>query len=390
MILEKIFRFALYLFSVAMRFFVPIQKGRVLLWSTVGKEYGCNPMYISKYIIKNEPSFDVWWMFLDGVDTSILDKREKIVRFGTLKYLYILNTSEFLITNHRTFPRGIYWKKRSCQKYIMTWHGSMPIKMVEKDALSSLYDGYIKMAIEDSRNCDLMISDSKWFTKLIRNSFWYSGYILETSLPRNQIFFEKDSFPIVKSKVSNALGIPNDSNTYILLYAPTFRTGKTTSCYITEWNQIKHAIEDRVKKHVIVLMRLHPTLLKEVNTSCLITESYVKNASIYADMQELMVAADMLITDYSSTMFEFTMLNKPCFLYMPDLSTYDRDFYFSIQDLPFYKSKNIQELITNINEYDSNIQSTLVNEFISSNFCLYNKKTGCKDVVAWMINNRFK
>ena len=83
------------------------------------------------------------------------------------------------------------------------------------------------------------------------------------------------------------------------------------------------------------MLRLHPTLLGIVDTQDLISEDFVRNASCYESIQELLVASDILITDYSSTMFEFALLKKPCFLYTPDAKSYDRGFYFPIEDLPF-------------------------------------------------------
>ena len=94
-------------------------------------------MYISRYLAQNT-SYDVWWMFLKGVNTDCLSLNEKKVSFRTLKYLYIINTAEYIITNHRTYPKAYAWKKRKNQKYIMTWHGSMPIKMVERDVETAL------------------------------------------------------------------------------------------------------------------------------------------------------------------------------------------------------------------------------------------------------------
>ena len=381
---NKFIRFITYTVSLFLRFVLPVRKGRVLLWATLGKDYGCNPMYISKYLVKNEPYFDVWWMFRKGIEIKGLDFREKVCLYGSLKYLYILNTAEFIITNHRTRPRDFYWKKKRSQKYIMTWHGSMPIKKVEKDAIEALPEEYVKMAKMDSLNCDLMLSDSAFFTNLIRNSFFYEGEILKTSLPRNYKFYEKNGFKKYREKVLSYFNLNNSLDNLIVLYAPTFRDNNSVEQYITNWDKIKTAFETKYHKEVIILVRLHPNLLNTIDTNDLIQSNYVKNASIYGDMQELMVASDVLITDYSSTMFEFSMMNKPCFLYMPDLDIYNRGFYFNIQDLPFARSTDVPSLISDIIKYDNEIYGNRIKTFIRREFNLYDVSEGCVELSKWM------
>jgi len=341
-------------------------------------------MYISQYLVQNEKSFDVWWMFRKESKAIKSGESMQFVCFGSLKYLYILNSSEFLITNHRTFPRGIFWKKKKNQKYIMTWHGAMPIKMVEKDALKALGDGYEYMAKKDSKNCDLMISDSKWFSSLLRNSFWYDGEILQSTIPRNKKFYDKDNYKNVRNKVLSFFGEKKNTECLLVLYAPTFRTDHSTETYITEWDDIKNIIETKFGKKAIILMRLHPTLLKDVDTTTLIKSEYVKNASIYSDMQELMVAADLLITDYSSTMFEFSLMHKPCFLYMPDKETYDRGFYFKLSELPFVQSESINDLISDIGKYSNDTYQCNIEAFVNERFGLYEPSDGSAKVCEWI------
>lgn len=371
-----------------MRQLFPIHKGRVLFWGTLGKQYGCNPMYISKYLVQNEKYFDVWWMFIKGTNINRLGINEKSVRFGGLKYLYIINTAEFIITNHRTRPKDFFWKKRKNQKYIMTWHGSMPIKKVENDAIESIGLDYVKAAKADSKICDLMLSDSEFFTKLLSKSFWYSGEILKTTMPRNQKFYEKNNYRLVRNKVINYCGENKDEDLILVLYAPTFRSNNNLDSYITKWDNIKSAITSKYNKRVIILMRLHPNMLQVINTDNLINSDYVKNASEYDDMQELMVASDILITDYSSTMFEFSMMQKPCFLYMPDKEKYDRGFYFNLSELPFAKSETVSELISDIENSDNFEYKKNLFTFVNKYFGLYKKCNGSAKVCEWMIQHR--
>lgn len=374
------------LLSFIITIFSKVHKGRVLFWSTTGKDYSCNPLYISNYILNNKSDcFDVYWMFRKSVCLDNVDNRINKVVFGSLKYHYIIQTSEFIITNHRTFPRDYYWIKRKKQKYIMTWHGSMPLKMIEKDAEQSLPNGYVKVAKKDSSICDLMISDSKWYTNLIKTSFWYNGEILESGMPRNDIFYKINIHPIIKNKVLDFFRVENGENKIVILYAPTFRTNHGIDKYILKWSKIQRALEEHFKKEVVILLRLHPTLLQIVNTQDLITETCVKNASSYSSMQELLIACDLLITDYSSTMFESALLRKPCFLYAPDLKEYDRGMYFPLGSLPFAISQSCDELEQSLIDTDQAIYIKKSEDFLENVFHVFGEGNASHNVVSWML-----
>ncbi len=365
-----------------------VKKGRVIFWSTIGKDYSCNPLYISNYLLDHESdTFEVYWLYKKNLDKNVFDSRIKTVKYGSIMHLYIMQTAEFLVTNHRTSTKAMLWIKRAKQKYIMTWHGSMALKKIEKDAIQSLGSQYEKFARKDSENCSLMLSDSEWFTHLLRNSFWYNGEILQEGMPRNDIFYYKDKHADIRAKVADKLNISNHSDKIIILYAPTFRTDHGTSQYILRWGQIKAKIESVFKKNVIILLRLHPTLLGIVDTQDLISEDFVRNASCYESIQELLVASDILITDYSSTMFEFALLKKPCFLYTPDAKSYDRGFYFPIEDLPFPSSLTENSLANNIITFNSDTYFKNVDLFMNKTFNVKGNGHASEKVVLWMKNN---
>lgn len=376
------------LVSLLLSAFCKVKKGRVVFWSTIGKDYSCNPLYISNYLLDYEnETFEVYWLYKKNLNKKVFDPRIKAVRFGSFKHLYVMQTSEFLITNHRTSTTGMLWIKRDDQKYIMTWHGSMALKKIEKDAIQSLGHKYEKFARRDSENCSLMLSDSEWFTRLLRNSFWYNGEVLQEGMPRNDILYNVDKHPDIRNKVADVFRIANHSSKTIILYAPTFRTDHGTSQYILKWGRIKVKIEAFFKKEVILLMRLHPTLLGIVDTREMISEPFVINASSYDSIQELLIASDVLITDYSSTMFEYALLKKPCFLYTPDVNSYDRGFYFPVEELPFASSIDEDSLINSIISFNNDIYYKNVDSFMTKTFNVKGNGHACEKVALWMKNN---
>jgi CDP-glycerol glycerophosphotransferase len=107
-------------------------------------------------------------------------------------------------------------------------------------------------------------------------------------------------------------------------------------------------------------------------------------------MQELLVTADILVTDFSSTMFEFSLLKKPCFLVASDLYSYDRNLYFPLDKLPYKKYSDIYELAKelpkiSINEYIKE-QSSFVNKVFSP---IYDPNTSEK-LTNWLLINSNK
>lgn len=374
-----------YVIAMVFRTFIPIKKGRVIMWSYYNKQYSCNPMYITEYILEHcSKQFDIVWAFNPNVNVSKLDSRIRIVYTHTLKYLYYLYSAQFVITNSRNDRYGDFFYKKNGQKYIMTWHGSTPLKKIEGDAQSELGKSYVRAAKVDSKMCDLMISNSKWFTNLIHKSFWYDGAILENGVPRNDIFFDKDKINRINKRIRDKYNI--DDSAKIILYAPTFRSDNNPLHFKLNWDRILPEFEKKFNTKVVLFLRLHPNSLDNVDLTELTSRTDVINMCFYPDMQELLCIMDILITDYSSTMFESMILNKICFLYADDIETYDRHFYFELDKLPFSLSKNEDELVSNIKKFSSSNYFQNVSLFSKNYMCFYDEGHATESVVKWMLS----
>ena len=180
---------------------LPIKKNKIFLFSYYGSQYGCNPKYISEYIVKNCPDkFDIVWAFNDVSSKEYIQGVRKVKNM-TLRYFYDLCTSKVIITNFRMVD---VFKKRKNQYYIQTWHSSLRLKQIEKDAEDSLPENYVKMAQEDSKKCDLLLSGCKYSTEIFKRAFWYNGEIFEHGTPRNDLLARVDEQYIsdVKKKLN--------------------------------------------------------------------------------------------------------------------------------------------------------------------------------------------
>ena len=371
------------IFSLIIRCFTKVHKGRMMCWAYTFKQYSCNPRYLTEYLLENNTEFEIFWVFRGNVDTSGVDKRIKCVRYKSLQYYILVNTAEFFITNARTDPYRIYWHKRKGQKYVMLWHGGVALKRIEKDAEAQLSYSYLKKAKIDSKVCDLMVSGCRFQTSLLKEKFWYDGEILERGIPRNDVFFDKARHPEMKERICRKYGISPDSR--IVLYAPTFRRDKSIEPYRIDWSRVVpelRKIYDTEK--ISILLRLHPNLIGKADASSLINDESVIDVTRYHDMQELLCVSDLLITDYSSSMFDITMLKKPCMLYATDIEKYNRGYYFDFAELPFPLARNEEELIGNIRTFDSAAYDESVEAFFEKHIGLWEDGNASKAIAGWL------
>ena len=371
------------IFSLIIRCFTRVHKGRMMCWAYTFKQYSCNPRYLTEYLLENNPEFEIFWVFKGNVDTSGVDKRIKCVRYKSLRYFLLVNTAEFFITNARTDPYRIYWHKRKGQKYVMLWHGGVALKRIEKDAEAQLSYSYLKKAKIDSKVCDLMVSGCRFQTSLLKEKFWYDGEILEKGIPRNDVFFDKARHPEMRERICRKYGISSDSR--IVLYAPTFRRDKSIEPYRINWSRVVPELRKIYgTEKVSVLLRLHPNLIGKADASSLVNDESVIDVTRYHDMQELLCVSDLLISDYSSSMFDITMLKKPCMLYATDIEKYNRGYYFDFAELPFPLARNEEELIGNIRTFDSAAYEEAVESFFEKHIGLCEDGNASKAIAGWL------
>lgn len=339
----------------------PVKKNKIFMFSYYGNQYGCNPKYISEYILRKHSSdtFDIVWAFNDLSNKAHLTGIRK-VKTMSLRYFYELCTSKVIITNFRTTELFL---KRKGQYYIQTWHSSLRLKKIEQDAEESLPADYVKMAKSDSQKCDLLLSGCKFSTETFKKSFWYSGEIFEHGTPRNDIFFQSNSD--MKKRIMKQLDLPLAAK--LVLYAPTFRKDESLEVYNLNYQMVLEKLRDKFGGNWIFLVKLHPHLGSK--SAQLAYGENVVDVTSYDDTQELLNVSDILISDYSSLMFDYCITERPCFLFVPDLEVYiknDRDLYFDLKKLPFISATNNLELTENIDTFNRRAYRKSLSEFINT------------------------
>lgn len=323
-----------------------VDQRKIVVCNFSGKGYGDNPKYIVEEIIHQGLDYDIVWL-VDNVSKYIgsFPKEVRLIEYGSLKGIYELATAKFWIDNCRKY---FYTAKRKGQYYIQTWHGGIGIKLIEKEAGDALDEEYINIAKNDSKMIDLLVSNSRWCTEMYQKSFWYDGEILECGSPRVDILFNGSEK--IKNKIYDQYQLDDDTN--ILLYAPTFRNAMDLSVYSLDYNRCLEKLENKFGGKWVIFVRLHPNishLANEIDCS-----EKIINVTDYPDMQELLSVSSILVSDFSASIFEFSFIKKPIFIFATDYEDYikERGFKISFDTLPFRINKSNEELFEDINMFN--------------------------------------
>lgn len=334
---------------------LPLQD-KVIFSNFFGRGLSDDVKYILLNLLKREDKPALCWV--------VADKRVEVpegvvpVKYRSIRYVYHLCTSKIWVFNIRNLYKT---KKKTGQYYIQTYHGGMlGLKKAEAAAMD-LDEDYVRDAKADSKIVDLFYTNNKIIEKVYREDFFdYKGEILITDIPRMSVLLNPPEG--IKDKVYSFFKIPKD--VHIALYAPTFRKDCNLDIYKWNYEKVLNALRRRFSEKFVLLLRLHPNLMiyaDEIQYS-----DVVINASSYPDMQELLVAADVMINDYSSSVFEYAYLKKPVFLYAPDLDSFvhgDRPLLFDIKEIPFKFCKSENDFILEIENFDKTVYTRRLDEF---------------------------
>ena len=323
---------------------LPLQN-RVSFISFSGRQYSDSPRAISELLLKEHPEIRQVWAFNEPEKFRFLEEKGiKVVQYKSLEYLYYVMTSKVYVDNAE------HWsilKFRPGQMVLQTWHGGGAYKRVGGHRLDVNKRKHAH-DLAKMNQITLFLSSSKAFTRyVIRSAYQYRGEVLECGLPRNDGLLPPD--PELARQIRRRLELPED--TRVLLYAPTFRNSHTLDLYDVDFPRLKAALEARFGGRWVIALRMHYYLSDKIKSIGL---PYVRDLTAYPDMQDLLLISDVLLTDYSSCMWDFSLLHRPCFLYARDIAEYrsERDFYTPIESWPFPLASDNSELEHIIASFD--------------------------------------
>lgn len=331
---------------VRLLYIFPIKQNRIILHSFNGKQYSCNPRTVSEYIVKHYPNqYEIIWAFNEPNKFLFLEKDGiKIVKYSSVKRIFYEATARISINNCGSYS---WIPLRKNQMHINTWHAGGAYKKLQNDIFG---DANRKKTAKETSH---MLSSGTLFTEyMLKRTFDFKGQILPIGLPRNDVLFSEKETKKRAKKVKAFYKIRSDK--FVVLYAPTWRFDGNIPQ--PDFNRIVDAIKVKFDRESVILVRNHTYSNNKYSNAMDVSE--------YMDMQDLLCAADMLITDYSSSIWDYSFTNRPCFLYVNDLSKYETDpgLCTDISKWGFPVCLNDSELYDEIISYDVNVFEKRIEE----------------------------
>ena len=275
-----------------------------------------------------------------------------VLEYGSAEAVAALEACDLLVANTHT---DFEWAKPPGALYLQTWHGT-PLKRIHWDVRWAP-EGRLERLQRDVDRWDVLLSPNRPATPLLRSAFRYDRELLETGYPRNDVLAAADR-DAHRARVRGRLGIP-DGHTAVL-YTPTWRDdevfaegGRTFGLGLDVLRFAEALGDDH-----ILLLRLHRMLTGPGGTGL---PAAVRDVSGMPEVSELYLAADAMVTDYSSTMFDFAITGKPMLFHTYDLADYRdrlRGFYFDLaEEAPGPLLDTTDELVDALRELPSQAEA---------------------------------
>lgn len=351
---------------------LPVNPNKIVFNNYMGKGYGDNCKYVTEELLRTNQNMEIVWV-VDGIEQyrSGFPSSIRLVEYKSEDAMYEYCTAGIWVSNYHLieyFNRGLIKKEK--QTYIQLWHGSLGIKKIEKDCASLTESkSWTYLAQKNSELTDYWISNSTFESEVYKSAFWSVKNILELGHPRNDILF-LDNHDTIEEKVKKYLNVNKEDK--LVLYAPTFREGNDGAIPVLKIEELRDALRESFGGEWKVIIRTHPRANEQLELLCNERSEHIRVANDYPDIQELMICADVAITDYSSWIFDYMLTKKPGFILAPDMSEYNsqRGFYYRIETTPFPIALSHQQLIENIHHMDVESYKRNVDEFLLDKGCI--------------------
>ena len=329
-----------------MKLFLRPDKRLIVFASFGGRKYDDSPKVIYEAMLTDHRfhGYKFVWAFINPEYFDI--PRGEKVKTDTLSYYKILLRARAWVTNS-SMTRGLNITGINTFE-LNTWHGSA-IKRMGSDITEGNKSFGLK---KETRNKSLMLAQGQFDVDVFSRAFHRPEKDFRIiGLPRNDVLIQTTQED--RMKIKSKLSI--DRGKTVILYAPTFREYEkdgSNNCVSAPPMDLKRWRE-LLGDHYVVLFRAH---YEVVNVMGIEDNDFVKNVSDYPILDELMIASDMLISDYSSIFFDYALMGKPmlCFTYDYDRYERERGMYFDIRSyLPH--AENEEELLSLIKSTDINM-----------------------------------
>lgn len=331
-----------------------------------GYKYKEHGKYIAESLLKAGKGVEIVWI-LDDMNVD-LPKGMRGVYVGNWKRVYYEIASAGIYITSSDVP--LVPQKKDDQIYIHTKHwASVTLKKFYLDATNiTIRKDHAERLRQMVALIDYILVGSDFDEESCRRGFLFDGDCIRVGSPRSDALFRKET---IREKVCSAFDIPRDKK--ILTYAPTYRYRKDiTDKNVFEARDIgldflllKNTLERRFEGEWTILLRLHPGVTQYADL--IETDTFVKNVSDWQDGEEIVAASDILISDYSSIMFEPAFVKTPVFLFAMDKQEYvnkEYDLLIDYDTLPFPIAETNEQLVDNIMSFDQKKYEADVTAFL--------------------------
>ncbi|PLA36904.1 hypothetical protein CYJ46_11390 [Corynebacterium coyleae] len=356
---------------------LPVAKNVVLFESHMGKQFSDSPKAIYQEMANAFPDLKIFWGYSDRHVANLIPAHT--VKRHSFRYAWILSRATCVVDN-QGFPT--YYTRRKGQLYIQTWHG-VPLKRMGKDA-----PGKTQSELEEIKrsvsNWSVTFQPSVYYGRYLNEAMFYSGPVIEANLPRNDVLVTSSERKA--EAVRRQLGLPEDKR--LILWAPTFReSGANGVPRLGDLLRLEEFVSG-LPQDAVLLVRAH--YLNDISVPPEVQDRVI-NVGYIQEVADLYLAADMLITDYSSVMFDFALTGKPIVIFAPDFEDYrdsQRGLIFDIDSLapgPFVTTQS--QLLPAIEDVFNAPQKHAAeySEFVES-FCGGDLPSGAKAAVSYFKN----
>ncbi len=325
--LHKFYRLAVKICFLTIFRLIPVDKNMAVFLSFHGVGYNDNPRAIFEEM-KNDESFKhftfVWFLTKKQIEKTSIEGA-LVVKYNSLAYFYYMSRAKYWIVNCKL---PVHFKKKKSQIYLQTWHGT-PLKHLAHDIKlpegttfyksEMSYEEMLYTYDVDVQRYDYMISPNRFCTNVFQSAFRIDkDLLIETGYPRNDIITNatEQSVKLLKEKYH----IPPEKK--VILYAPTWRDNSYVSKGYTfelkadfdKWKEILGA-------DYVVLFKPHYLIINKYEKG-FSHDGFLCSVDATAEINELYIISDVLITDYSSAFFDYAVKKCPIYFFMYDLDDY--------------------------------------------------------------------
>lgn len=325
-----------------------VDKNVVLLESFGGKSATDSVKMISRVLGEKLPHLNQYWTVSD-FSVPVPEGCTGVLMYSA-EWYKLLNSAGILINNNN-FPA--YFRKRPEQFYLQTWHGTPLKKIGNHTPIDNLSASYRKLMAREAAWWDVLLSQNDFAAGVLPSAFGYTGEVINEGYPRNDSLYAEDAMA-KRERVRKQLGL--ESGSLCILYAPTWRDNLRTSQ--NKFDTVNYLEFDKVLEdfgdECVILFRGHHNVAGQRNTADRSTFIDVTN---YPEIADLYLAADVMVTDYSSSMFDFCGTGKPILFLAPDIEEYrsvTRGFYFDFElEAPGPIVSTTSEIVQHLKDLES-------------------------------------